>query len=175
MWAPSAPVWNQSFPSPRQIANQGYELCLPGSSGYSTRGPLSPLQWLAWPMERHEEAHCWTLEQSLHRRKALLSVCRSLFDQERPHWDLCSTCCTHTHTHTHTHLFNGHLSRTTQVSRYQKGKTSLDFTGHALRAAWPTVSKHWRSTLSFYVTNNLICFLYKFDVYEVTYTVAGNL
>jgi len=30
--------------------------------------------------------------------------------------------------HTHTHPFNGPLSRTTRVSRYQKGKTSLDFT-----------------------------------------------
>ena len=27
-----------------------------------------------------------------------------------------------------THPFNGHFSRTTQVSRYQKGKTNLDFT-----------------------------------------------
>ena len=35
---------------------------------------------------------------------------------------------THTHTHTHTHPFNGPFSRTTQVSRYQKGKTNLDFT-----------------------------------------------
>ena len=33
-----------------------------------------------------------------------------------------------THTHTHTHLFNGPLSETTRVSRYQKGKTNLDFT-----------------------------------------------
>jgi len=32
------------------------------------------------------------------------------------------------HIHTHTHPFNGPLSRTTQVSRYQKGKTNLDFT-----------------------------------------------
>jgi len=31
-------------------------------------------------------------------------------------------------THTHTHPFNGHLSGTTQVSQYQKGKTNLDFT-----------------------------------------------
>ena len=31
-------------------------------------------------------------------------------------------------THTHTHPFNGPFSGTTQVSRYQKGKTSLDFT-----------------------------------------------
>ena len=36
---------------------------------------------------------------------------------------------THTHTHTHTHSFDGPFSGTTQVSRYQKGKTSLDFTG----------------------------------------------
>ena len=31
-------------------------------------------------------------------------------------------------THTHTHPFNGHFSGTTQVSRYKKGKTNLDFT-----------------------------------------------
>jgi len=43
---------------------------------------------------------------------------------------------THTHTisspfrktHTHTHPFNGPLSGTTGVSRYQKGTTNLDFT-----------------------------------------------
>jgi len=29
----------------------------------------------------------------------------------------------------HTHPFNGRLSGTTRVSRYQKGKTNLDFTG----------------------------------------------
>jgi len=29
---------------------------------------------------------------------------------------------------THTYLFNGPLSRITRVSRYQKGKTNLDFT-----------------------------------------------
>jgi len=32
------------------------------------------------------------------------------------------------HTHTHTHTFNGPLSGTTRVSRYQKDKTNLDFT-----------------------------------------------
>jgi len=31
-------------------------------------------------------------------------------------------------THTHTHPFNGPFSGTTRVSRYQRGKTSLDFT-----------------------------------------------
>ena len=37
---------------------------------------------------------------------------------------LCSLC----HTHTHSHLFNGPFSGTTRVSRYEKGKTNLDFT-----------------------------------------------
>ena len=36
--------------------------------------------------------------------------------------DICQT------TQTHTHPFNGTLSGTTRVSRYQKGKTNLDFT-----------------------------------------------
>ena len=34
----------------------------------------------------------------------------------------------YTHTHTHTHSFNGPFSGTTRVSRYQKGRTNLDFT-----------------------------------------------
>jgi len=37
-------------------------------------------------------------------------------------WPLQHIDCTHTHT------FNGPFSRTTQVRRYQKGKTNLDFT-----------------------------------------------
>ena len=37
--------------------------------------------------------------------------------------------------HTHTHLFNGLFSGTTQVSRYQKGKTNLDFT-EARNSEW---------------------------------------
>jgi len=32
------------------------------------------------------------------------------------------------HAHIHTHPFNGPLSGTTRVSRYQKGKTNLDYT-----------------------------------------------
>jgi len=38
-------------------------------------------------------------------------------------------------THTHTHPFNGPLSRTTWVSRYQKGKTNLDCT-EAIDSEW---------------------------------------
>jgi len=41
------------------------------------------------------------------------------------------------YTHTHTHPFNGPLSGTTWVSRYQKGKINLDFT-EAKDSEW-----HW--------------------------------
>ena len=43
----------------------------------------------------------------------------------------------HTHSRTHTQPFNGPLSGTTRVSRYQKGKTNLDFT-EAIDSEW-----HW--------------------------------
>jgi len=42
-----------------------------------------------------------------------------------------------THARTHAHTFNGLFSGTTQVSRYQKGKTNLDFT-EARDSEW-----HW--------------------------------
>jgi len=41
--------------------------------------------------------------------------------------------------HTHTHPFNGPLSGTTQVSRYQKGKTSVDFSD-ARDSEWHGIS-----------------------------------
>ena len=41
----------------------------------------------------------------------------------------CTHARTHTHTHTHTHVrLTALFSGTTRVSRYQKGKTNLDFT-----------------------------------------------
>ena len=40
-----------------------------------------------------------------------------------------------THTHTHTHTLNNPFARTIQVSRYQKGKTNLDFT-EARESEW---------------------------------------
>ena len=43
--------------------------------------------------------------------------------------DSFTTSLLFTAAHTYTHPFNGPLSETTRVSRYQKGKTSLDFTG----------------------------------------------
>jgi len=50
------------------------------------------------------------------------------------YWNLTFNLKSHTHTHahtrahTHTHTFNGPLSGTIRVSRYQKDKTNLDFT-----------------------------------------------
>ena len=44
------------------------------------------------------------------------------------HFSLGTHTHTHTHTRTHTHAFNGPLSRTTRLIRYQIGKTNLDFT-----------------------------------------------
>ena len=41
---------------------------------------------------------------------------------------ICTSLQTDNHTNTHT-TFNGPFSGSTQVSRYQKGKTNLDFTG----------------------------------------------
>ena len=41
---------------------------------------------------------------------------------------VCVYGCITVRRHTHTHTFNGPLSGTTRVSRYQKGKTNLDFT-----------------------------------------------
>jgi len=43
---------------------------------------------------------------------------------------ICTSLWTHNHTNTSSliHPFNGLLSGTTRVSRYQKGKTDLDFT-----------------------------------------------
>jgi len=84
---------------------------------------------------------------ALHATTANVKVC------------VCVTSCTHVYTihqlhvcniqqnmattmvhtlqplHTHTHPFNGPFSRTTRVSRYQKGKTSLDFT-EARNSEW---------------------------------------
>ena len=53
---------------------------------------------------------------------------------EERNGDVTAPCCRvaraaqEHYNHTHTHPFNGPLSGTTRVSRYQKGKTSLDFT-----------------------------------------------
>ena len=61
------------------------------------------------------QLHCCRRAQQQWRRSSALS-------------SKCGQCHVDDAEHTHTHLFNGPLSGTTRVSRYQKGKTNLDFT-----------------------------------------------
>jgi len=77
----------------------------------------------------------------------------------RPTRSLHCMTTTHTHTHdttvsrynwhTHTHPFNGPFSGTTRVSRYQKGKTNLDFT-EARASEW-----QWHQLSHMLVCNSL--------------------
>jgi len=55
--------------------------------------------------------------------------------------------------HTHTHPFNGPLSGTTQVSRYQKGKTNLDFT-EARDSEWQQHHTHMQVCTSLQTDNH---------------------
>jgi len=57
-------------------------------------------------------------------RAELENISLRLFYLDNAKNDVRSACAAFTHTHP----LNGRLSGTTQVSRYQKGKTSLDFT-----------------------------------------------
>jgi len=69
------------------------------------------------------------------RRGGKIHVCKELSKSVDGYqsYSMLSQCrffetqCTHTQSHTHTHLFNSPLSVTTWVSRYQKGKTNLNF------------------------------------------------
>ena len=60
---------------------------------------------------------------------------------------------TYTHTPTHTHPFNGAFSGTTQVSRYQKGKTNLDFT-EARESEWQWQLGHMQVCTSLQTDNH---------------------
>ena len=57
----------------------------------------------------------------------------------------CFTSAVHAHTHTHTHPFSGPFPGTTRVSRYQKGKTNLDFT-EARDSEWQSAPRSRRIT-----------------------------
>jgi len=58
----------------------------------------------------------------------LLSQCYNTIRTSGFMEDIMFTQNSQEHTHTHTHPFNGPFSGATWVSRYQKGKTNLDFT-----------------------------------------------
>jgi len=87
--------------------------------------PFNKLHDMPWKMVRETSRrlfrnHAWPVKW---RRCHLRLGCRPIHT-----FHSCGKAYTHTHTHTHTHPFNGPFSGTTQVSRYQKGKTNLDFT-----------------------------------------------
>jgi len=66
--------------------------------------------------------------------------------------------CVQQHSYTHTqsaHPFNGPLSGTTRVSRYEKGKTNLDFT-EARDSEWHQLS-HMQVCTSLQTTTQLMC------------------
>jgi len=77
-----------------------------------------------------------------------------------------SICNLKTYIFTHTHPFNGPLSRTTRVSRYQKGKTNLDFT-EATDSEWQWHQLGHKQVCTLLQTDNhtstsplcLLCFL----------------
>jgi len=56
---------------------------------------------------------------------ACIHLLKTINGGTRTGW--CKKVGTQTYACTHTHPFNGPLSRTTWVSRYQTGKTNLDF------------------------------------------------
>ena len=60
-----------------------------------------------------------------HREVSGISGLQLIFSTLFGRWQQQSRFSVSKYTHTHTHTFNGPLSGTTQVSRYQKGKANL--------------------------------------------------
>ena len=81
-------------------------------------------------------------------------------------------------THTHTHPFNGPFSGTTRVSRYQKGKTYLDFT-EARDSEWQwNLLVHMQVCISLQTDNHastpLLSFFYRPDALPATQPTASK-
>jgi len=79
---------------------------------------------------------------------------------------------------THTHTFNGPLSGTTQVSRYQKGKTNQDFT-EARDSEWQWHQlDHMHVCISLQTDNHastpLLTFFYRPDALTATQPTASK-
>jgi len=76
---------------------------------------------------------------------------------------------------TYAHPFTGPLSRTTQVSRYQKGKTNLDFTEArvAVASAGPYASLHLSLQKDNYTSTRPLSF-YRPDTLPATQPTAKN-
>jgi len=78
-------------------------------------------------MEMYQELHKWDDAIIVAEAKVNDLGCQIIFSFLDNVVVLCSSRITKSNTHTHPHPFNGLFSGTTQVSRYQKGKTNLEF------------------------------------------------
>jgi len=87
---------------------------------------LSPFAYLS--VQRDSVRNLWHTVKSMQMYRQSFPVLP--FEKQTPWQYLSADCRMYPHwNNTHTHPFNGPLSGTTQVSRYQKGKINLDFTG----------------------------------------------
>jgi len=92
---------------------------------------LSNAWTFPWPTSSHltfpifyTNGHPAYRHHLIHKgRKVSSQKSSSIFDSRMTNINQLIQC-----THTDTYMFNGPFSRTTRVSRYQKGKTNLDFT-----------------------------------------------
>ena len=83
------------------------------------------LSWLTWPVADGLPTSVVTHQLQVECRTGKV---RQSGTNVLPLCYATNLAVTKQHTHTHTHTFNGSFSGTTRVSRYQKGKTNLDFT-----------------------------------------------
>ena len=96
---------------------------------------LSVLQWARLPerergvaVSRRRKQHYSTNDRLSRLLLVDQSTCDRLVQAPHPLRLIHKRPSRNSQKYTHTHPFNGPMSRTTQVSRYQKGKTNLDFT-----------------------------------------------
>ena len=104
----------------------------------------------------------------------LLTVCDSCVCRKEQLYEH-----THTHTHTHTHPFNGPLSGTIRVSRYQKGKTNLDFTVQETMSgsgiSWAICKSEPRSRqITMHTSTPPLSFFYRPDALPVVQPTASK-
>jgi len=95
---------------------------------WRTTANVRPQTRHATPTPQPRHTTFWSIVWC-HREESSLAAASHTHTHARTHARMNARTHARTHTHTHTHPFNGPLSRTTWVSRYQKDKTNLDFTG----------------------------------------------
>jgi len=105
------------------------DACAAGSNCGTT-----PVVWSAVSHWLQLHRVCWW---SIHLHRSVTHTRTHTHAHTHTHTHARTHTHTHAHTHARTHPFNGHFSGATRVSRYQKGKTNLNFT-EARDSEW-----HW--------------------------------